>query len=103
MSSFKLSEISPNTLVGRDVGKKIREKIKLLIEENEKIEIDMENKTNISPSFLEEAIVLLVIDLGKENFKNKISLININLSIKTLMNNMLSKRIKRKNEEDEKK
>ncbi len=96
MTSFKLSEISPNTLVGRDVGKKIRKDIQGLVEQHGSIEIDMEDKTNISPSFLEEALVLLVLEYGKDNFKNKIILSNINKGIKALMNSMLSSRLKRK-------
>ena len=92
---FKLSEIAQNTLVGRDIGKQTREHIQELVTEHGQIEIDMENKTSISPSFLEEAFVLLVLKYGKENFKEVITLTNINDGIKSLMNSMLAKRIER--------
>lgn len=97
MNTFKLTDISKNTLVGRDIGKKIREKLISLIEEHNFIIIDMENKVDISPSFLEEAFVLLVINYGKDEFKNKANFININTGIKSLMNSMLSQRLKRGN------
>lgn len=97
MNSFKLSELSENTLVGRDIGKQTRNKIKILIQKHTSIIIDMENKSSISPSFLDEAIVMLVIEYGKVNFNKYVKLININIGIKSLMNTILhdkSKRIK---------
>lgn len=95
MTSFKLSEISKNTLVGRDIGQQVREKIRSLSTECNGIIIDMENKTAISPSFLDEAIVSLVLEYGKENFSKHIQLININSGIKSLMNTILADRIAR--------
>ena len=94
-NSFKLSELSENTLVGRDIGKQTRNKIKMLIHEHTNIIIDMENKSSISPSFLDEAIVILVIEYGKINFNKQVKLININIGIKSLMNTILHDKTKR--------
>lgn len=96
MNSFKLTAISNGLLGRRENGTKTREKIKSLILENECIEIDLENTSQISPSFLEEAIVKLVTDLGKDDFKKSIKLININSSIRDMMNTMLASQIRRK-------
>lgn len=95
MNSFKLSELSENTLVGRDIGKQTREKIKMLIQKYTNIIIDMENKSSISPSFLDEAIVMLVIEYGKVDFNKYVKLININIGIKSLMNTILHDKVKR--------
>ncbi|MFA7611660.1 MAG: STAS-like domain-containing protein [Sulfurimonas sp.] len=95
MNSFKLSELSESTLVGRDIGKITREKIQILLKEHSEITIDMENKSSISPSFLDEAIVMLVIEYGKENFNKRIKLININNGIKNLMNTILHDKLHR--------
>jgi hypothetical protein len=86
---FKLSELSENTLIGRDVGEKTRKKIKQLIEKHQNIVIDMENKSSLSPSFVDEAIVMLVIELGKQDFSRQVKLINLNRGIKSLMNSIL--------------
>lgn len=95
MNSFKLSELSENTLVGRDIGKQTRSKIKKLIQKHTNIIIDMENNNSISPSFLDEAIVMLVIEYGKVDFNKHIKLVNINIGIKSLMNILLHDKIKR--------
>ena len=86
---FKLSELSENTLIGRDVGEKTRKKIKQLIAKHQNIVIDMENKSSLSPSFVDEAIVMLVIELGKQDFSRQVKLINLNRGIKSLMNSIL--------------
>ncbi len=95
MNSFKLSELSVNTLVGRDIGKQTRDKIKTLIQQHSDIIIDMENKSSISPSFLDEAIVMLVVEYGKVDFGKYVKLININIGIKSLMNTILHDKVKR--------
>lgn len=97
MSFFKLSELSENTLVGRDIGKKTREKIKKLLTEHNHLTIDMENNNSLSPSFLDEAIIMLVIEYGKEDFSKHIRLVNINNSIKNLMNSILHDKLQREN------
>ena len=95
MNSFKLSELSVNTLVGRDIGIQTRDKIKTLIQQHSDIIIDMENKSSISPSFLDEAIVMLVVEYGKVDFGKYVKLININIGIKSLMNTILHDKVKR--------
>lgn len=95
MNSFKLSELSENTLVGRDIGKKTREKIKNLLLEYDDVTIDMENNNSLSPSFLDEAIIMLVVEYGKEEFNKHIRLININTAIKNLMNSILHDKLQR--------
>jgi hypothetical protein len=97
-TSFKISEISGGVLGRRENGEKARNKILLLVEELEKVTIDFENLTSISPSFLEEAIVKLVTHYGKDEFKQKIEFININPSIKSTMNAMLASQIRRLND-----
>jgi len=97
MNFFKLSELSENTLVGRDIGKKTREKIKKLLTEHDYLIIDMENNNSISPSFLDEAIIMLVIEYGKEDFSKHIRLENINNAIKNLMNSILHDKLQREN------
>ena len=96
MNFFKLSDISKNTLVGRDVGKETRGKIKSLIEQYSTITIDMENKASLSPSFVDEAIVMLVLEYGKNNFSKYIKLININNGTKSLMNAILHDKLNNK-------
>jgi hypothetical protein len=92
---FKISELSKNTLVGRDIGKETRLKIKDLLSEHETIIIDMENSKQFSPSFIDEAIVKLVIELGKEEFKRSLKLINISEGMKSLMNSILHRNLNR--------
>ena len=94
-TSFKLTELSENTLVGRDVGMRTRHKIKGLVEKNSKITIDMENKSDISLSFLDEAIVTLVLEYGKDRFLNLIELKNIHNNTRGLMNFILHDKQKR--------
>lgn len=96
-NSFKISEITGGVLGRRENGEKARNKIQLLVEDFEKIIIDFENLTSISPSFLEEAIVKLVIYYGKDDFKTKIEFININPSVKSTMNTMLANQLRRLN------
>lgn len=95
MNSFKLTTISNGLLGRRENGVVTREKIKSLILKHGSIEIDLENTSQISPSFLEEAIVKLVTDLGKDNFKKDVILTNINTSVKDMMNTMLASQIRR--------
>lgn len=96
MNSFKISELSTGTLVGRDIGKKTRFKIKELLLEHTTLIIDMENLNTFSPSFLDEAIIKLVIEYGKEEFNKRIQLINIHEGMKSLMNTLLHKNINKK-------
>ncbi len=93
MNSFKISELSPGTLVGRDIGEKTRLKIKELLLEHKTLIIDMENLNKLSPSFLDEAIIKLVIEYGKQEFSQRIQLININEGMKSLMNTLLHKNL----------
>lgn len=95
-NSFKISELSENTLVGRDIGEETRLKIKNLLLEHKTLIIDMENSNKFSPSFIDEAIVKLVIELGKEEFKRSIQLINISESMKSLMNAILHRHLTKK-------
>jgi len=92
---FKISELSKNTLVGRDIGKETRLKIKDLLLEHENIIIDMEDSKQFSPSFIDEAVVKLVIELGKEEFKRRLKLINISEGMKSLMNSILHRNLNR--------
>jgi len=96
MNFFKLSDISANTLVGRDVGKETREKIKSLIKQYHNITIDMENKASLSPSFVDEAIVMLVLEYGKVNFSKQVKLVNLNNGTKSLMNAILNDKLSKK-------
>lgn len=94
MISFKIKEIAKSTLSDRKHGKEVREKIRQIIQEHNKIEIDMQNTTDFTPSFLEEAIVMLPIELGKEEFKKSVILKNIDPAVKGLMNSMLTNKLK---------
>ena len=92
---FKLSELAESTLIGRDIGERTRHKIKDLVKDSGQVTIDMENNSSLSPSFLDEAIVTLVVEYGKEKFHKHIQLININSGIKVLMNSMLQAKLQR--------
>ncbi len=94
-NSFKISELSKDTLVGRDIGKETRLKIKDLLLKHGTIIIDMENSNQLSPSFIDEAIVKLVIELGKEDFKKHIQLIDLNEGMKSLMNTILHRNMQK--------
>ena len=96
-NSFKLSELSENTLVGRDIGKKTRQHIEDLILKHENIIIDMEDNKSISPSFLDEAIIALVLQYGKVEFSKKIKLFNLNNGIKSMMNSILHDKVQKQN------
>ncbi|XOF32921.1 MAG: STAS-like domain-containing protein [Candidatus Electrothrix sp. YB6] len=94
-NSFKLSELSENTLVGRDIGMKTRHKIKDLLKDYSNLTIDMEDKSDISLSFLDEAIVSLVLEYGKARFSNQIKLKNVHCNIRHMMNFILNDKQKR--------
>ncbi len=98
-NSFKISEISDGLLGRRENGEKVRNKILLLAEELGHITIDLENLTSISPSFLEEALVKLVIHYGKDEFKRKIEFVNVTPSIKNTMNSMLANQLRKLNDD----
>ena len=93
-SIFKITDLTSNTLSNREHGRKIRAKIKDLISKNGNITIDMQNLTSFTPSFLDEVIITLVVELGKKEFKEKVELINLNSSLKSLLNSMLSNKLK---------
>lgn len=92
---FRLTEISSSTLSNRENGRKVREKILKLVRQSGQITIDMENISTVTPSFLEEAIVKLVVELGKDRFKQTVELVNLNDAIREMMNIMLSNQLKR--------
>lgn len=94
-NSFRLTEISSSTLSNRENGRKVREKILNLAQQSGQITIDMENISTVTPSFLEEAIVKLVVELGKDQFKQTIELVNLNDALREMMNIMLAKQLKR--------
>jgi hypothetical protein len=94
MNTFKITDLSPTLLGSRQIGRDTRDKILNIIKEQGSITIDMQNSTAITPSFLEEAIVMLVFELGRVRFKKVVELINVNPSIKILMNRMLSNKTK---------
>ena len=95
MNTFRITEITSTTLSGREYGEEVRNRIVSLVSKSEKpITLDLENLSSFTPSFLEEAIVKLVFVFGKDNFKENINLINVNHSIKSLMNFMLSNQMK---------
>jgi hypothetical protein len=89
---FKISEIANEGLTNRKYGVKIRNQIKKLIETNKKITIDMENKTGFSISFLDEVFVKLALEMGKEEFKKSINLINLNAGTKAQLNSIARRR-----------
>jgi hypothetical protein len=73
-----------------------RQKIKGLLEKHPNIIIDMENKSDISLSFLDEAIVTLVLEYGKERFSREIKLENIHVNTREVMNFILHDKQKRR-------
>ena len=98
-NSFRLTEISSSTLSNRENGRKVREKILNLARQSGQITIDMENISTVTPSFLEEAIVKLVVELGKDRFKQTIELVNLNDALREMMNMMLANQLKRQKQE----
>ena len=98
-NAFRLTEISSSTLSNRENGRKVREKILNLARQSGQITIDMENISTVTPSFLEEAIVKLVVELGKDRFKQTIELVNLNDALREMMNMMLANQLKRQKQE----
>jgi len=98
MTSFKL--VIPeefNTLATRVQGAMARDKIKQLIQKHGTVELDFA-ETSLSPSFADEAIGLLVDDIGIENFKSTVKLSNVSKVSQALIKHVINQRLQKKND-----
>lgn len=92
ISTFKVAIDSiAEELSTRPVGAKTRRILLRLIDQYESIEIDFKNKT-VTPSFADESIGMLAGELGLEDFKRRVTLLNVVDSNKPLIKHVVLKR-----------
>jgi len=84
-----------NTLATRVQGVVARNKIKQLIQEHGMIELDFED-ANLSPSFADEAIGILVQDIGIKCFKETVKLSNASKTSQSLIKHVISQRLQKR-------
>lgn len=90
MTSFSAG--SRNSLSTREFGAEVRQCILEKLELGENLVLDF-GKQNVSPSFADECIGLIVQDLGFERVKKNIKLINLSDSAKSIIKHVISKRV----------
>lgn len=81
------------TLATRKTGKSAREKLVEQLALNSNITLDFDGHS-ISPSFADEFIGILAKDMGFSSFKQRIKLVNVSNSSKTIIMHVLNKRLK---------
>lgn len=95
-----VEEVCGNILNTRFFGSKLKRKIKDELENYEgKAILDFSDIKSISQSFADECFGKLVIDLGKEEFKNKIDIRNISKEESKVIKYVILQRLKKDKED----
>lgn len=79
-------------LATRKTGQVARERLIDLLSDDDRVTIDF-GLSSISPSFADEFIGILAKDMGLNNFKSKVKLVNVSDSSKTIIRHVLNKRL----------
>lgn len=75
----------------REAGEKARKVLERLLEENEYLVLDLENQP-FSPSFVDSTIAVLAAQMGLEDFKRRVRIINVEPSTRALIKHTISVR-----------
>ena len=84
-----------NHMLTRPEGKAVRDNIKALIESGARVHISFTGVHAPSPSFIDEALGRLVLDLGEDQFRRRVLLIadSATETVRRLTNKVLAHRI----------
>jgi hypothetical protein len=74
----------------RGSGEKIRELIKPILDENEKVTLDFVGIDMITQSFADEIFGILVRSFGIDYIKNKLLMVNYNDDVRQIVNAVIS-------------
>ena len=101
-SVLRLAAYHRGSLLTRDQGKRVREDILALFEKHEHVAIEFEGVSEITPSFADETLGRLLLDVGPAEFKRRIFLRAASLDVKRLVNKVLAHREREWKEKEDK-
>lgn len=90
---FTLAE-NGSVLTERDLGAKLRNEVITIISSEDKVTIDLSNVQMVTSSFADELFAKLVEELGPIEAKQKIALVNVTSTVKTIINEAIFTRAK---------
>ncbi|MCZ4374331.1 STAS-like domain-containing protein [Vibrio diazotrophicus] len=80
------------TLATRKTGNSARQKLLEHLSHSNKVTLDFGDST-ISPSFADELIGILAKDMGFDNFKQQVRMINVSASSQAIIKHVLTQRL----------
>lgn len=87
-----------NLLVTRDQGEPVRHELLALVDANVVIEIDLDGVEAFTPSFIDEVLGKLLVQIGIDRFKSQVQLRCTSADVKKLVNLVLSNRSRKNNQ-----
>ncbi|MGF7396181.1 STAS-like domain-containing protein [Thermoanaerobacterium thermosaccharolyticum] len=84
-------------LLGRELGKKVRNSIEEILQSNENIIIDFTGINGTSQSFADELFGTLIEEMGLDKFKKKIKTKNANPEVQSIIKHVLINRLEKLN------
>lgn len=87
-----------NLLVTRDQGEPVRNELLALVDANAVVEIDLDGVEAFTPSFIDEVLGKLLVQIGINRFKSQVQLRCTSADVKKLVNLVLSNRSRKNNQ-----
>lgn len=79
----------------REKGEAVRQQLLELYEEHGDLSLDMANVDLVTPSFADEAIGLLAIQIGVGDFQDHFEFQNLNSEYRSLLNMVITNRVEK--------
>lgn len=98
---IKIKRLCGEVLNTRFFGKNLREEIISALSNKSEVVIDFEDVSSMSQSFADESFGKLAENIGLEDFKTKLKIINVKSEIAKLIKYVVMQRIKNKKEEED--
>jgi hypothetical protein len=92
--TVRLAERFTGSLLTRDQGKIVREDLRSKIDSGAIVTIEFEGVSELTPSFADEALGRLLLEIGPDRFKSNVILRSATLDVRRLVNKVLAHREK---------
>ena len=79
-------------LLTRDQGNPIRSKLLALVRDGSRLRISFEGVESVTPSFADEVLGRMLLELGEEDFRKHVTLLPTDVSTRRLVNAVLANR-----------
>ncbi len=100
--TVRLAERFAGSLLTRDQGKIVRDDLRFEIDSGALVTIEFEGVSELTPSFADEALGRLLLEIGPDRFKKQVVLRSATLDIRRLVNKVLAHREKERKDRSNK-